>query len=101
METAQKLGLHIVRGDVERDEPGHRMCHHCFIVSGVLLGRCWDKGSYFEVGGFTTKKLIGGTPVTDWDKAAEVYSHLKAAHLPKPHREDQGAIFQGAGLRVS
>ena len=96
-DLARKLGLRVIRAGVDREM--HQVTGCASIRSDFVefaLCPCDSRnGPYFEIGGFTVKNLVSGTPVTDWQKAAEVYPHLKAGEPLKPGSEDQVAILLG------
>ena len=96
-DLARKLGLRVLRGGVEREM--HQVTGSATIQSDFVefaLCPCGsENGPYYEIGGFTVKNLISGTPVTDWRRASEVYPHLKAAKPCEPEPEDHVCILLG------
>src|SRR5574343_143977 len=96
-DLARSLGLRVIRGEVEREMHQVTGCAtiHSDFVEFALCPCGSENGPYYEIGGFTVKNLISGTPVTDWKKASEVYPHLQAAKPCEPEPEDHVCILLG------
>jgi len=50
----------------------------------------------FEVKGFTVRDLIKDSPVVNWNKAADLYPHLRKADIPTPQPGDRVQILLGS-----
>ena len=94
-DLAEELGLPILRANIPREmhfleRKAHIKSNYVrFVVAPI------DSDAAFEMTGFTIKDLMSGSPVVDWNKAADEYPHLKEACIPSSRSSDRVQILIG------